>query len=274
MKTFETEKGNIPEGATHYSNEIVDFNFAWYQKTDNTPLLWLPEIKESWDAMDNPDEWYAVNVLPIPPEYLKEGEPELTREDSPQGIISRISNRLHNMGCEYQNSALGEELGDLACEIWDVLPFIPNESLSEVTTEKEPSQVSWNGEGLPPVGCHCLFKIKSEEDKYFSPCYIIGYRAAVHRKGDMWLVFSDKYDNLYQHNVTKGAFEFRPIETPEQKQERELLESAYDLYKVYMEENDPNNLMTFKQFKNNIHLEYYKGFLNIVNKFSFNKKEK
>jgi hypothetical protein len=97
------------------------------------------------------------------------------------------------------------------------------------TLESEFEQVEWNGEGLPPVGCNCLFKKKSEEDKYFSPCYIIGYRETTHRKGDMWLVFSDKYDSLYQHNVTNGSFDFKKPETPEQKKEREREMAIYDM---------------------------------------------
>jgi hypothetical protein len=62
---------------------------------------------------------------------LEEPEPELTKDDSPQGVISAISNRLHNIGCEHQDSALGEELGSMACDIWGVLPLISNESIQE-----------------------------------------------------------------------------------------------------------------------------------------------
>lgn len=62
---------------------------------------------------------------------LEEKEPELTKDDSPQGVISAISNRLHNIGCEHQDSELGEELGSMACDIWGVLPLISNESIQE-----------------------------------------------------------------------------------------------------------------------------------------------
>lgn len=62
---------------------------------------------------------------------LEENEPELTKDDSPQGVISAISNRLHNIGCEHQDSELGEELGSMACDIWGVLPLISNESIQD-----------------------------------------------------------------------------------------------------------------------------------------------
>lgn len=32
MKTFETEKGNIPEGATHYSNETGLLMLCWFKE--------------------------------------------------------------------------------------------------------------------------------------------------------------------------------------------------------------------------------------------------
>jgi hypothetical protein len=60
---------------------------------------------------------------------LEENEPELTKDDSPQGILSAISNRLHNVGCEHQNLAFGHELSGMACDIWGVLPLISNESI-------------------------------------------------------------------------------------------------------------------------------------------------
>ncbi|AUR89733.1 hypothetical protein NVP1131O_64 [Vibrio phage 1.131.O._10N.222.49.A8] len=39
-------------------------------------------------------------------------------EESVHEVISRIGNRLHNICCENQDSKLGEELGDMACDLW------------------------------------------------------------------------------------------------------------------------------------------------------------
>jgi hypothetical protein len=76
--------------------------------------------------LDTDDRRYILRAA-----ALEEEEPELTKDDSPQGILSAISNRLHNIGCEHQDSELGEELGSMACDIWGVLPLISNESIQE-----------------------------------------------------------------------------------------------------------------------------------------------
>ncbi|WAP91218.1 hypothetical protein [Vibrio phage vB_VviC_ZQ26] len=76
--------------------------------------------------MDGVSKYYILRAA-----ALEEEEPELTKDDSPQGILSAISNRLHNIGCEHQYSELGEELGSMACDIWGVLPLISNESIQE-----------------------------------------------------------------------------------------------------------------------------------------------
>jgi len=87
-----------------------------------------------------------------------EKEPELTKENSPQGVISRISNRLHNMSCEYQGSDLGEELEGMACEIWGVLPMISNEE----PKQEKPRHV--NVEYVKVVDS--IFNLREEFEKY------------------------------------------------------------------------------------------------------------
>ncbi|AZU97809.1 coil containing protein [Vibrio phage LP.2] len=69
----------------------------------------------------------VVKSKQLDKEIAEMERPELTKEDSPQCVLSRISNRLHNIGCEHQDSELGEELGGMACEMWKVLPMIYNE---------------------------------------------------------------------------------------------------------------------------------------------------
>lgn len=46
MKTFETEKHNIPKGATHYWNESCGSFFAWWN--DNTKEMLCPDGLGSW----------------------------------------------------------------------------------------------------------------------------------------------------------------------------------------------------------------------------------
>ena len=200
MKTFETEKSNIPEGATHYTNETKTEHFAWYKKVDGVPFISLDIFDKEWRAMDDEDFNEDDSVLPIPLEYLK---------------------------------------------------------------EQEPKKLQWDGVGLPPVGLMCeVYGALGNYDEW-QECKIF---AIVHGQ-----IFISNEDSWVNRPV--GWFKFRPIETHKQKEDRQKLEAAYSLYEVYMEENDPDNIATFKQFKNNIHTEAYKGFLNIVTKFCFNKME-
>jgi hypothetical protein len=78
--------------------------------------------------LNKPDYQDALRYI-LRAAALEEKEPELTKDDSPQGILSAISNRLHNVGCEHQNLAFGHELSGMACDIWGVLPLISNESI-------------------------------------------------------------------------------------------------------------------------------------------------
>lgn len=130
MKTFETEKGSIPDGATHYFKETENEKFAWWN--ESKALLLCPDNIGQWESPHGTDD--ISSPIPIPQtntETPEDKTPELTRDSSPQGVISSISNRLHNMSCEHQDSELGEELGSMACDMWGVLPMISNESIEE-----------------------------------------------------------------------------------------------------------------------------------------------
>lgn len=66
MKTFETEKGNIPEGATHYSDETEVGCFAWYKVIHNVPFIWCVGYEELWVKMIKPCEFELDEVRPTP----------------------------------------------------------------------------------------------------------------------------------------------------------------------------------------------------------------
>ncbi len=66
MKTFETEKGNIPEGATHYRDGGDSNYFAWYKRVDGVKYRWVPGYTECWDAMDDRGGFNYDYVKPIP----------------------------------------------------------------------------------------------------------------------------------------------------------------------------------------------------------------
>lgn len=101
----------------NHDGDIVEVG-KWYQSIRICP-------EEANLAVGGDENCYILRAAAL------EEELELTKDDSPQGVISRVSNRLYNMGCEYQDSKLGEELGGMACEIWGVLPLISNESIKE-----------------------------------------------------------------------------------------------------------------------------------------------
>ena len=74
MKTFETEKGNIPEGATHYADETNADYFAWVKFIDGDAWRIMPDSDyfNEWEKYKTPNtklipqtkgvEW--VNGLP------------------------------------------------------------------------------------------------------------------------------------------------------------------------------------------------------------------
>ncbi|CAH9017248.1 putative coil containing protein [Vibrio phage 193E37-1] len=67
MKTFETEKNNIPEGATHYSDEAEGDCFAWYKVLHDVPFIWCVGYEEEWIKMIHPSEFEGGGeVKPIP----------------------------------------------------------------------------------------------------------------------------------------------------------------------------------------------------------------
>jgi hypothetical protein len=68
MKTFETEKHNIPEGATHYSEEQLGAYFCWYIiSSDNAEIAVLDGVGFglNWHACEH-SEQFGDNVKPIP----------------------------------------------------------------------------------------------------------------------------------------------------------------------------------------------------------------
>lgn len=73
MKTFETEKNNIPEGATHYSEECAGKYFCWYAVTEDDAKICVLDGKGfgyKWYRCTN--EHYGCDVKPIPkPEVVE-----------------------------------------------------------------------------------------------------------------------------------------------------------------------------------------------------------
>ncbi|AUR84799.1 hypothetical protein NVP1063O_132 [Vibrio phage 1.063.O._10N.261.45.C7] len=64
MKTFETEKNNIPEGATHYRNEDRHSLFTWLKVGDDIEL-WC-DILETWRCIGSYVNCIMDKITPIP----------------------------------------------------------------------------------------------------------------------------------------------------------------------------------------------------------------
>ncbi len=101
----------------------------------------------------------------------------------------------------------------------------------------------WNGEGFPPVGVECeFFGVKDtcngkveiyhvDDNKVMFLGRIEGYPSESTINN-----FKDGRD-LMAFYVREGDRAFRKPETPQQREERERLEAAYDLYCEFTNEN-------------------------------------
>ncbi len=58
MKTFETEKHNIPGGATHYWNETRHSKFAWWD--DINKLMLCPDNEDCWVCGVGDNEMHKI----------------------------------------------------------------------------------------------------------------------------------------------------------------------------------------------------------------------
>ena len=178
MKTFETEKHNIPEGATHYRDECKDFTFVWVKQIAGKEYV--------WDA----DSWYEAVVI----------NRDLEIKPIPQTNIETPEEK--------------EALDSI-----DVKLIKPREPSKPVITK-----VEWGGSGLPTVGSLC--KVNRDSFTYrvmYSSEYVV-------------IVQNLDNDNTTAHgmdiilDLRKGDYTFSKPETPKQREERERLEAAYDLY--------------------------------------------
>jgi hypothetical protein len=79
----------------------------------------------------------------------------------------------------------------------------------------------WSGEGYPPIGIEC--EIATNEYDDWSKCF-------VKFVGDDICVVS--FNGCEESRILR-LVKFRPLETPEQKKEREELEAAYDLFLTF-----------------------------------------
>ncbi len=115
------------------------------------------------------------------------------------------------------------------------IPKIPTETPEEKEALDAIEQVEWNGKGLPPVGVECEFMCEGFwGDSHYHWCIFLG------------LLSDGSYAIEFNHptspkRVTCQCFDpqctkFRKLETPEEKKERERIESAKHLYSKHCKE--------------------------------------
>lgn len=102
MKTFLTEKHNIPEGATHYADETVLGYFAWVKFVDGERWRIMPDSMSlnTWHRED------TCNIKPIPQTNIETPE-EKEALDTMKGI-----SREHLMKMINQQSEIIKELSE------------------------------------------------------------------------------------------------------------------------------------------------------------------
>ena len=171
-------------------------------------------------------------------------------KDSDIEHLSWIYDRLANVHSENTNFDYMHKLnaiianlkldyayyGDLVLHREEVRPV---GELIETPEEKEAldaiEQVEWNGKGLPPVGVECEFMCEGFwGDSHYHWCIFLG------------LLSDGSYAIEFNHptspkRVTCQCFDpqctkFRKLETPEEKKERERIESAKHLYSKHCKE--------------------------------------
>lgn len=96
MKTFETEKGNIPDGATHYMNESVVHRFSWGKYVGDDLHLRLPTDK-AWVCVVDKFFSGVMELIPQPEkvEWVNGDECEIEMQE---GV------RRYLFGCECPNN--------------------------------------------------------------------------------------------------------------------------------------------------------------------------
>lgn len=84
MKTFETEKNNIPEGATHYQEPDCEHIFAWFKLDGDKLSIKVPGCNKDFDWDECKLDYYKGKITPIPKpentEWNGEGLPPVGEE--------------------------------------------------------------------------------------------------------------------------------------------------------------------------------------------------
>ncbi|CAL9955124.1 hypothetical protein VPHK46_0007 [Vibrio phage K46] len=105
MKTFETEKGNIPEGATHYCNENDETFFCWFKGVGSV----------NFEVMTN--ETSGRWVTGIPSYYANDSITEIQQTKEVEWVNGDAC--VYD-GSEYTFVGMTPTFNDSSCIVFDV----------------------------------------------------------------------------------------------------------------------------------------------------------
>ena len=128
----------------------------------------------------------------------------------------------------------------------------------------------WDGEGLPPVGVECEYKDGDDwyavKVNYLSEWFMV---IEALKSQSKWIDI--KGTELSFEYSRFDSLEFRKPETPKQREDRERLEAAYDLYCEWVGDRTGQHAIDFEDWK--CEPDYFRKWLRIVDKTNYRKEK-
>ena len=140
-------------------------------------------------------------------------ELQVMDEESNQCKISNLGNLLHNMSCSMDDEDEQNEFGGYASFCWYLADELRKSECAVDTTKLVFTQAMADNGELPVVGMECQFKFQHQNEDEFDWCFVIGKS-----KDSDWLIFHDKNIESFSHNINKGVYVFKPIDTRTDKE--------------------------------------------------------
>lgn len=271
MKTFETENHDIPHDATHYRNECNEFDFAWVKYTGNDTLM-MDESITTWAEID--DRYFEARVLEIPLEFKSIIATQSLEEKEVLDSINQKDSCEFDTKFDYWHGKLEESINDGSLEnaVKEALEQINNtaaqvESLRDYqkkTQTEHQEEMSalirlnrmnesvedflaglkgeneWNGEGLPPVGVECEWRLEGADDSSFSMCKVL-----MITNHTVFMKSHRAVNGRKEFSLPKDVIEFRKPETKQQREERERLDCIKKMYRDGNVDGAESDLLVF-----------------------------
>ena len=229
MKTFETEKHNIPEGATHYRDEDKSNLFTWF-KVGNGIEFWY-EAGRKWRGIGSHINCIMDKLVEIPQTDIETPEEKEALDSIALRQLSKSRER----------------------EFLDLIDTTPHQYEMSKFSGKPSAKPEYVRCDISNVGFSDIVDLFFMENS--GDFTHIGDIDAAKLIADKW--------KLYRRIETQ--------ESPQQREERERLEAAYDLFCVWSDGATP---CSFDVFVNGTIGNSKRRFLAIVDKTNYRKESK